>query len=210
MSVNDVQNNQPRFLTMAEFSNLTEAEQARYNSASKAERKQMTIEFRQSQKTPPEEPVTGTVVEPGQEEATTPEEKETRAQRRAARRQREQEEIARLFPAHIRQALLKAHFDMNQVYEIRLRVNAPLILIYKGKEYFLTKEGNFSGEETKGCFVKAEDLKETMEYVSGYSMYAFEDEIRQGFITIQGGHRVGLAGKTVLEGDRIKSVKYIS
>ena len=55
-----------------------------------------------------------------------------------------QEEIARLFPAHIRQALLKAHFDMNQVYEIRLRVNAPLILIYKGKEYFLTKEGNFS------------------------------------------------------------------
>ena len=121
-----------------------------------------------------------------------------------------QEEIARLFPAHIRQALLKAHFDMNQVYEIRLRVNAPLILIYKGKEYFLTKEGNFSGEETKGCFVKAEDLKETMEYVSGYSMYAFEDEIRQGFITIQGGHRVGIAGKTVLEGDRIKSVKYIS
>ena len=121
-----------------------------------------------------------------------------------------QEEIARLFPAHIRQALLKAHFDMDQVYEIRLRVNAPLILIYKGKEYFLTKEGNFSGEETKGCFVKAEDLKETMEYVSGYSMYAFEDEIRQGFITIQGGHRVGIAGKTVLEGDRIKSVKYIS
>ena len=49
-----------------------------------------------------------------------------------------------------------------------------------------------------------------MEYVSGYSMYAFEDEIRQGFITIQGGHRVGIAGKTVLEGDRIKSVKYIS
>ena len=74
-----------------------------------------------------------------------------------------QEEIARLFPAHIRQALLKAHFDMNQVYEIRLRVNAPLILIYKGKEYFLTKEGNFSGEETKGCFVKAEDLKETID-----------------------------------------------
>ena len=49
-----------------------------------------------------------------------------------------------------------------------------------------------------------------MEYVSSYSMYAFEEEIRQGFITIQGGHRVGIAGKTVLEGDRIKSVKYIS
>ena len=121
-----------------------------------------------------------------------------------------QEEIAKLFPAHIRQALLAAHFDMEQLYEIRLRVNAPLILIYQGKEYFLTKDGEFSREESQGCFVRAEDLKETMEYVSSYSMYAFEEEIRQGFITIQGGHRVGIAGKTVLEGDRIKSVKYIS
>ena len=121
-----------------------------------------------------------------------------------------QDEIAKLFPAHIRQALLAAHFDMDQVYEIRLRVNAPLIVIYQGKEYFLTREGEFSREESQGCFVRAEDLKETMEYVSSYSMYAFEEEIRQGFITIQGGHRVGIAGKTVLEGDRIKSVKYIS
>ena len=121
-----------------------------------------------------------------------------------------QEEIAKLFPAHIRQALLAAHFDMDQVYEMRLRVNAPLIVIYQGQEYFLTREGEFSREESQGCFVRAEDLKETMEYVSSYSMYAFEEEIRQGFITIQGGHRVGIAGKTVLEGDRIKSVKYIS
>ena len=98
-----------------------------------------------------------------------------------------QEEIAKLFPAHIRQALLAAHFDMDQVYEIRLRVNAPLIVIYQGKEYFLTREGEFSREESQGCFVRAEDLKETMEYVSSYSMYAFEEEIRQGFITIQGG-----------------------
>ena len=52
-----------------------------------------------------------------------------------------QDEIAKLFPAHIRQALLAAHFDMDQVYEIRLRVNAPLIVIYQGKEYFLTREG---------------------------------------------------------------------
>ena len=92
MSVDNVQS---KFLTMAEFSNLTEAEQARYNSASKAERKQMTIEFRQSKGTPPEEPVTGTVVEPGKEDVATPEEKKTRAERREERRQRELEAIAR-------------------------------------------------------------------------------------------------------------------
>lgn len=92
MSVDNVQS---KFLTMAEFSNLTEAEQARYNSASKAERKQMTIEFRQSKETPPEEPVTGMVVEPGKKDVATPEEKKTRAERREERRQRELEAIAR-------------------------------------------------------------------------------------------------------------------
>ena len=119
-------------------------------------------------------------------------------------------EITRLFPARIRDALEAARFSMEQIYEIRLRVNAPLIVIFKGKEYCLTQQGGFSREESEACFVSAEDLKETMEYISNYSMYAFEDEIRQGFITIQGGHRVGIAGKTVLEGDKIKSVKYIS
>lgn len=121
-----------------------------------------------------------------------------------------QTEIAKLFPAHIKQAFLQARFDMEQVYEIRLRVNAPLILIYRGREYFLTKNGEFSREEAEAFFVRAADLKETMEYISSYSLYAFEEEIRQGFITIQGGHRVGIAGKTVLDGDKIKSVKYIS
>lgn len=49
-----------------------------------------------------------------------------------------------------------------------------------------------------------------LEYISGYSLYAFEEEIRQGFLTIVGGHRVGIAGKTILDGNKIKSLKYIS
>ena len=45
-------------------------------------------------------------------------------------------DIIRLFPQKIRAALEHAEFDMEHLYEIRLRVNAPLILIYKGNEYF--------------------------------------------------------------------------
>ena len=47
--------------------------------------------------------------------------------------------------------------------------------------------------------VTMEELRETMSYLSNYSRYAFEDKIRQGFLTIQGGHRVGLCGRAVLE-----------
>lgn len=119
-------------------------------------------------------------------------------------------DIIRLFPQKIRAALEHAEFDMEHLYEIRLRVNAPLILIYKGNEYFLTKDGKLTKQMQGVCQIEAKDLRETMEYVSNYSMYAFEEEIRQGFITIQGGHRVGIAGKTVLDGAKIKSLKYIS
>ena len=58
--------------------------------------------------------------------------------------------------------------------------------------------------------VTREDLKETLEYISGYSLYAYEDEIRQGFLSVQGGHRVGVTGKVILDGDHIRGMKYIS
>lgn len=58
--------------------------------------------------------------------------------------------------------------------------------------------------------VTREDLKETLEYVTGYSLYAYEDEIRQGYISVQGGHRVGVTGKVVLDRGRIMGMKYIS
>ena len=121
-----------------------------------------------------------------------------------------EQDITKLFPAQIRKALGQALFDRNKIYEIRLRVNAPLIVIYQGKEYFLTLEGELTREETKAYHVQTEDLKEMLEYISGYSLYAFEEEIRQGFLTIVGGHRVGIAGKTILDGNKIKSLKYIS
>lgn len=121
-----------------------------------------------------------------------------------------EQDITKLFPTHIRKALGQALFDRNKIYEIRLRVNAPLIVIYQGKEYFLTLEGELTREEAKAYHVQTEDLKEMLEYISGYSLYAFEEEIRQGFLTIVGGHRVGIAGKTILDGNKIKSLKYIS
>ena len=64
-----------------------------------------------------------------------------------------------------------------------------MFLTYDGGECFLRKPGQ------EQYLVTTEDLKETLEYVTGYSLYAYEDEIRQGFISVQGGHRVGVTGK---------------
>ena len=114
------------------------------------------------------------------------------------------ENIQNLFGGNIRRLLIEAKPDYNCLYEIRLRAGRPLFLIYAGGERFLRIKGH------EPYLVTRQDLKETLEYISGYSLYAYEDEIRQGYISVQGGHRVGVTGKGILNGDRIKGMKYIS
>ena len=69
---------------------------------------------------------------------------------------------------------------------------------------------NFSEQRMSPYLVTRQDLKETLEYISGYSLYACEDELRQGYISVQGGHRVGVTGKVILDQGNIRSIKYIS
>ena len=120
------------------------------------------------------------------------------------------EEILKIFSINLRKVIADLTIDFELLQEIRLRVNSPLMLIYNNKEYFVSKEHRMTGDKNSAYIVSLNEVRETMEYISNYSLYAFEDEIRQGFITIQGGHRVGIAGKTIIEAERIKNIKHIS
>lgn len=114
------------------------------------------------------------------------------------------EQVQNLFAGNIRRLLSEADLDYEKLYEIRLRAGRPLFLIYDDGECFLRRKN-----ETP-YVVSREDLKETLQYVSGYSLYAYEEELRQGFLSVQGGHRVGVTGKVILDGDRVRGMKYIS
>lgn len=120
------------------------------------------------------------------------------------------DELIKIFSSNIRAILQASKIDFELLQEVRLRVNGPLIIIYKEREYFLSKNGEFKNKEADAYYVEKSEIKETMDYISSYSLYAFEDEIKQGFITIQGGHRIGIAGKTVIEDGKITGLKYIS
>lgn len=120
------------------------------------------------------------------------------------------EEIQRLFAGRIRNVLERSCLDFEKLQEIRLRVDQPLILIYEGQELFLDRTGSRTEEVSKAIVVSQQDLKESLEYIANYSIYAYEEELKQGFITVQGGHRVGVAGKILADGERIRGMKYIS
>ena len=119
-------------------------------------------------------------------------------------------QLCRIFAASLRPFFELLEFDMDKLQEIRLRVNAPLMVVYNHRETFVSRQKTLGGNAREAVLVTHEQIRETMEYISDYSLYAYEDEIRQGFITIQGGHRVGIAGKIVLEDGKIKNIKYIS
>ena len=121
-----------------------------------------------------------------------------------------QEDILKVLSLKLRKVVAGLGIDFNSLQEIRLRVNRPLALLYHNKEYFVNENNKMDTSLEKAYIVNQNEIRETMEYISNYSLYAFEDEIRQGFITIQGGHRVGVAGKTILEDEKIKNMKHIS
>ena len=108
------------------------------------------------------------------------------------------DEILNILPVGLREYL--ALMDLQSLEEIRLRAMKNVIL------YF----GRNQGEFVTDYFIDDNQLKETLEYISKFSLYAYEEDIRQGFITIRGGHRVGVAGKIVKENGKIKTISNIS
>ena len=119
-------------------------------------------------------------------------------------------ELLKIFSLKLRTVLSELPIDYEKLQEIRLRINAPFLLVYDNQEYFVTEKPSLNRKNQNAFIISKAEIKETMEYISNYSLYAFEDEIKQGFITIQGGHRVGIAGKIILEKDKVKSMKHIS
>lgn len=107
------------------------------------------------------------------------------------------EGLIKLFPPRVVEALGEYLKD-NTLQEIRLKIEKPIILTLSRREvvssYILTRD----------------DIKYILQRISNYSLYAYEEEIRQGFITIKGGHRVGLAGECVMENRKVKTIRNIS
>ena len=108
-----------------------------------------------------------------------------------------EEEIIGIFPLTIGN-LLKDRFLREQIYEVRIKIGKPIIVYSK------------DGESIINYISTKEDVKSMIQKISNYSLYAYEEDIRQGFITIKGGHRIGIAGECVMEKGDVKTIRNIS
>lgn len=120
------------------------------------------------------------------------------------------EEVLGMFPEHMRGRWETVAAQADDLQEIRLRVNRLAMVLINHREWFVDEAGRLMDKPSSTAISTPEELETVLKHLCRYSLYAFADEIRQGFLTIQGGHRVGLAGQVVLETDnKIRNLNYI-
>lgn len=108
------------------------------------------------------------------------------------------EEVFSIFPNILKEIIREMNVDTRQIQEIRIRAGRPVLASGGGREY------------RSGQTLAAAQVGEILAYISNYSLYAYEEEVRRGFLSLPGGHRVGLAGRTILEQGQIKTLTEIS
>ena len=99
---------------------------------------------------------------------------------------------------------------IKKIEEIRLRADKPLVVFFNGYEHFINRNFKLSKDFDNTINISKEDIEKTFQMMCDYSIYAVEDELRQGFITLRGGHRVGITGRAVCDGEKVKTIKHIT
>lgn len=108
--------------------------------------------------------------------------------------------LARL-PDYIHRPLLSLPDHIrNTLEEIRIKINQPVIIIAGGSEVSVKPSKE----------ITAEVLDVILNNLMNYSLYAYEEELAKGYVTIEGGHRVGICGRVVRNENNITLIKDIS
>ncbi len=118
--------------------------------------------------------------------------------------------INNLFPADMRLLWGSLKNSAEEISEIRVRCGRPVIVVMNGAEQYLKKHGGITTNLTEAYLATEQDIKKILDHNCQYSRYAFEEELRQGFLTVKGGHRIGMAGQACMgERGEVRTLKQI-
>ena len=119
--------------------------------------------------------------------------------------------ILYLFPEEWRDFFGEISYRQNEVSEIRMRASCPICAFIGSKECFLDHRGKVTHKIENARCITAQELKHITNHICKYSIYAYEEELQQGFLSVEGGHRIGICGQVVLDDSHhIKTIKHIS
>ncbi len=125
--------------------------------------------------------------------------------------------IEEFFPARLREPWKQCLLSFDKLEEIRIRVMQPVLIRWNGSEYSMTRDGELIENDKNGnrtaVIYSEKDVEDIFRYFCHDSVYAYEEERRKGVMTLEGGHRVGLAGEMVYtegQGYILKYIRYMN
>lgn len=119
--------------------------------------------------------------------------------------------ISHLLPQNIRFMLSELPPNVQaSVEEIRVRELRPLEISWSDRYAFISERGQMITQEALAYKPTRQDCLTLLEILTNHSLYTFEEELRRGYITVSGGHRVGLAGRTILDQGHVKQIRDVS
>lgn len=116
-----------------------------------------------------------------------------------------------ILPVRLKSEIMRldSHNTAN-LSEIRLRANRPLCLTVSGKNMLLRQGGRVSSIKTGDCVICSKgEIEQCFSAACEYSVYAYQNEIASGFITLKNGCRIGLAGECVMKNGKVENMKSI-
>lgn len=120
-------------------------------------------------------------------------------------------DIIRLFCLPIAEAISCVIKEKGeQVQEVRIRAGKPLAVTIAGKSWFVSSKGELLENAETALHVSWDMVLKCLELISGSSLYAFENEIKNGYITVEGGHRIGMVGKAQVRNGQIQGLHPIT
>lgn len=95
--------------------------------------------------------------------------------------------------------------------EVRIRSSKPVIIRCGKKNYYISKDGTITNEPCdQSVIVNGKIMNETFQRLCGFSVYSYQKELRQGYITIRGGHRVGICGTAIINNGEVIGMREIT
>ncbi|MCD7728441.1 MAG: hypothetical protein LUI60_00820 [Clostridia bacterium] len=94
--------------------------------------------------------------------------------------------------------------NINYLSEIRLRQGQPVIIEYGGEYKYICGGGV---TDKRNAAIVCSDTAATLFSAMGGCVYNYAEQLKDGFITVEGGVRIGVAGEYVTENGAIKTIK---
>ncbi len=115
-------------------------------------------------------------------------------------------------PTRLTKTLQKLPSDfLNTVTELRLRAEQPLMLVTAQQNVFLTESGHKTELFRNGLLsVSVSEIEEIVLKACGYSAHSHQTDFANGCLTLPGGHRIGLCGTAVMEGNAVTGVRDVT